>query len=230
MLTASERARGECVQPVRSEYRPRPQIEPTAYGDAYLHKGRLANYMHQALELHEAGARSVLEVGVGGGGMRRVAAALLRADWTTCDVDPRLAPDVVGSVTALPFAAGTFDAAVCCQVLEHVPFELLPAALAELARVAKHRIVLSLPDVSRYYSMDLRLPGRASLHLACRLSRRRGYRARMSSEHYWEIGQAGFPWRRIRRVFAGCNLRILRRYRLPMYLYHHFIVLQPPSS
>jgi SAM-dependent methyltransferase len=40
-----------------------------------------------------------------------------------------------GSVTALPFGDGTFDRALCLDVLEHLTFDEQPRALAELRRV-----------------------------------------------------------------------------------------------
>ena len=51
---------------------------------------------------------------------------------------------VQGDLTdGLPFADGEFDTALCCDVLEHVDDV---AALAELARVARRRIVLTVPQ------------------------------------------------------------------------------------
>lgn len=51
---------------------------------------------------------------------------------------------VQGSVYALPFASGSFDLVLCCEVLEHV--EHPEAALAELARVTRQRVLLSVPN------------------------------------------------------------------------------------
>ena len=51
---------------------------------------------------------------------------------------------VQGSVYDLPFATGSFDLVLCCEVLEHV--EHPEAALAELARVSGHRVLLSVPN------------------------------------------------------------------------------------
>jgi len=50
---------------------------------------------------------------------------------------------VCGSVLALPFARGAFDAVVCLEVLEHL--EDPAAALRELMRVARKAVVLSVP-------------------------------------------------------------------------------------
>jgi ubiquinone/menaquinone biosynthesis C-methylase UbiE len=51
---------------------------------------------------------------------------------------------VQGSVYALPFASGSFDLVLCCEVLEHV--EQPHVALAELARVSGNRVLLSVPN------------------------------------------------------------------------------------
>ena len=49
-----------------------------------------------------------------------------------------------GSVYALPFASNTFDLVMCCEVLEHV--ERPDEALAELARVSRRHVLLSVPN------------------------------------------------------------------------------------
>ena len=51
---------------------------------------------------------------------------------------------IQGSVYALPFAPGSFDLVLCCEVMEHL--EHPRAALAELARVTRGPVVLSVPN------------------------------------------------------------------------------------
>ncbi len=48
-----------------------------------------------------------------------------------------------GSLYELPFADGHFDAVVCSEVLEHLDHP--EKALAELARVARHHVLLTVP-------------------------------------------------------------------------------------
>jgi SAM-dependent methyltransferase len=49
------------------------------------------------------------------------------------DIDLSVRPDLLGSITELPFATGSIDVAICMHVLEHIPNDGL--AIAELARV-----------------------------------------------------------------------------------------------
>jgi SAM-dependent methyltransferase len=59
-----------------------------------------------------------------------------------------------GSVTALPYADATFDRALCLDVLEHLPFDAQPVALAELHRVLKPggELLVSVPNLAHLQS------------------------------------------------------------------------------
>jgi SAM-dependent methyltransferase len=82
---------------------------------------------------------TVLDVATGGG---HVARRLREAGATVVTVDP--APGMQADPTApaedLPFADGSFDA-VACRVAAHHFHDVL-AAVKEMARVAKHRVVI----------------------------------------------------------------------------------------
>jgi SAM-dependent methyltransferase len=96
--------------------------------------------------LRRCGARTVLEVGSGDGGLamfepgRRVVG---------CDVRfhrprPPLVP-VAGAGNALPFRDAAFDAVISLDTLEHVPPAGRAAFIAELARVGRQRLILAVP-------------------------------------------------------------------------------------
>jgi len=95
----------------------------------------------------------ILEVGVGEGEVTSRLAArwpdasicgvdlpddALAASWAGQDFAP-----VFGDIGHLPFGVDTFDLVLAIEVLEHVPYP--DVALAELARVARRDVVLSVP-------------------------------------------------------------------------------------
>jgi SAM-dependent methyltransferase len=82
---------------------------------------------------------SVLDVATGG---RHVARRVrdLRAQVVTVDSAPGMEPDVIAPADHLPFADASFDAVACRIAAHHFPDVL--AALIEMTRVARHRVVI----------------------------------------------------------------------------------------
>ena len=82
---------------------------------------------------------NVLDVATGGGHVaRRLRKA--GAKVVTVDAAPGMEPDVIAPADHLPFADGSFDAVACRIAAHHFPDVL--AAVKEMARVAKHRVVI----------------------------------------------------------------------------------------
>jgi hypothetical protein len=59
---------------------------------------------------------------------------------------------VQGDVTRLPFAENSFDVVCCLEVLEHIDPQRLLVACQEIARVARHEVIIGVP-----YRQDLRI-------------------------------------------------------------------------
>jgi SAM-dependent methyltransferase len=97
------------------------------------------------------GAR-VLDAGCGEGVLVEEYATRLAIEG----IDPNYASDRVrtGSLTALPYADGTFDRALCLDVLEHLTFEEQPLALGELFRVLRPggELLISVPNLAHLQS------------------------------------------------------------------------------
>lgn len=175
---------------------------PTADSDAarytrleYYSPERMAQYFFQIESVREAGAKSVLEIGTGPG----VVAYLLRRaglEVTTCDINPNLGADICGDVRRLPLPDQAVDFALCCQVLEHLPFADFTTAVRELARVTRDRFLISVPYSSHAVYCLHKWP----------FGRKRGWvrhfgwpfnASAMVPGHCWEAGRAGYPVRKI---------------------------------
>jgi SAM-dependent methyltransferase len=82
---------------------------------------------------------TVLDVATGGGHVaRRLREA--GAQVVTVDAAPGMEPDVIAPADHLPFADASFDAVACRIAAHHFPDAL--AAVREMARVARHRVVI----------------------------------------------------------------------------------------
>jgi ubiquinone/menaquinone biosynthesis C-methylase UbiE len=203
---------------------------PTAahYDGTYLSTGRvysLATQLDAALEL---GPRNVLEIGVGTGitahALRRVG-----VDVTTFDVQADLAPDVLGDVRAIPLGDGQFDVSCCCQVLEHLPLNDLPVALSELRRVTRWRLVLSLPDLTRFVGASVTLPVLGARSFGWSLPVREpdaAWKAERleSMGHYWEIGMNGATSKGVARALRSAGFDVVRTFRVPEMRWHRFFI------
>ena len=175
----------------------------------------------------------VFEVGTGDGVLRRCVEPFVRS-YTVLDRNPQLQPEVQGDLLEpQPALAGRFDAAVCTEVLEHLPFEQFPIALARLGEVLRPggRLFLTVPHrkghllvVSpRQRLRTWRFPfGTTSLSEAYnRFVRRRIW---IDPNHCWEIGDGRVARRDVERALAAqgfateafaelpyCDYWILRR-------------------
>jgi SAM-dependent methyltransferase len=121
---------------------------------------RIASRLHAAL----GPARTVLNVGAGTGNYEPAERAVLAVEPAARMIQrrpPGSAPVVQATAAALPFAEGTFDAALAVLTVHHWPDPL--AGLREVRRVTRGRIViLTFDPASRPWLTDY-LPGLAAL-------------------------------------------------------------------
>lgn len=186
----------------------------------YDTKKRWCSYWHQVDETLAVSPDSVLIVGVGSG----LVPAYLRSLGifvTTLDVVDELQPDVVADVRAIPVETAAFDVVVCCQVLEHLAYADVPAALSELGRVARTRVVISLPRRGRYWEVAIRIPPLPRFARGGVLPNRRRYRG--DQEHYWELGPRAVPRRRFKQLLSD-HFDLSRSYHVPEHPYHEFFI------
>ncbi len=166
--------------------------------------------------------KSILEIGIGKGVLRHVV-KFLRPDleYVAIDNNPELNPDLVGSVTDLPFKEKSFDITVCCEVLEHLPFAEFLTALKEIKAVTKHKVILSLPDLRRRFEIALCLAHYGWKSLKFNILNRK---ARKYHEHCWEIGE-GATINDVKNHIKEAGFEIENIYRLHNIGRHTFFVL-----
>lgn len=189
------------------------QVCPEHYRtEQYENKERFANYWHQIHEVSSLMPGRALEIGTGSG----LVAHCLRTreiDLVTLDMDQELKPDVVGSVTGMPFGDSSFDVVLCCEVLEHLPYEDFGPALSEIHRVTRTHAIISLPDATMSYRVFVQVPGHGILKRVLSIPTR-GKEHRFDGEHYWEIGKRSFPLSHVCRDVERCGFSIVTSYRV----------------
>jgi hypothetical protein len=202
-----------------SDLRPTERAVPSDdhYHSDYLGQRaeRLFSYQQQLMYTLQEQANSVLLVGKGDGLVEQILERY-GVNVTTVDVEPSLEPDVVGSVDSIPCPDGDFDLSLCCQVLEHLPFERFGVALRELERVTRRCLVLSLPDVRRFVSLRARVASRSvDVQFSVPRLRPRAIPVERytSLGHYWEIGFAGTGFTKVRTAIeaSGWSIKQSRR-------------------
>lgn len=131
------------------------------FEDKYASKNPIARALvsgfldavNELFVLAHPGGKQVLEVGCGEGELANhlvtnapAPARYVATDLSLDRLSPRLDPRIEtaqASIFDLPYATDSFDVVVCCEVLEHVDDP--SAALAEVARVARGKVLLSTP-------------------------------------------------------------------------------------
>ncbi len=210
------------------------QVKKEHYYKGYDSIDRFISYFYQVDLVKSLEVNSLLEIGVG----NKTVTNYLREygyTLTTCDIDPELATDYVADVRSLPFADNCFDAVMAYEVLEHIPWEEVPAALKELHRVSKRYVLLSIPyscaafELTVYFPLIKRLLNKPFVDL---IFLRLPYffrEMKFDGEHYWEMGKKGFSLSAVRNLFRK-RFTIHKEVRPTLKPIHYFFVLEKTSE
>ena len=193
----------------------------------YITPPRLASYWHQVREVSSFAPSTALCIGPGNSFVTRWLEDLDIRVFSVEYIDSRVA-DVRGDVRRLPFRTASADVVLCPQVLEHVPWADVPAAVTELGRIARLGLVVTLPRSRRRLAAQVNLPmlGPRRLAVELRGSERRGIIS--PEEHHWEIDQPPQPLAAVERLLQSTGFRLVRSYRVWELDYHHVFVLEAP--
>lgn len=202
------------------------QVDHTTYNDLnYNDKGRFTSYWWQIDSVLKYNPQNVLEIGTGSGLVKY----MLQKNGvpvTTIDIDPNLKPDIVCSVLSIPAQNAAYDVALCCQVLEHLPYENFVPALAEIHRVTKRNLVLSLPDLNRAYRFNVQLPLFGEIKFLYTIPRIRGLKWSFDGEHYWNISCRHYPLNRIMSDIPKSGFSVEKTFCVFEMPWHRFFLLK----
>jgi hypothetical protein len=128
------------------------EVDLTAYRRSALEQARIGDL----LKLVPDSMRNALDVGARDGYISRALTERCQS-VTALDLEqPRIAHKqircVQGDVAKLAFKDREFDLVLCAEVLEHLPDEVLRAAVSELQRVTNRYLIIGVP-----FEQDTRL-------------------------------------------------------------------------
>ena len=196
--------------------------------EEYVDNDLWSSYFTQIKEVLATQSYSILEIGVGSGLPGFILKNYLGQNYESLDINPDLKPDYVGSVLALPFEDKKYDTVCCFEVLEHLPFEDFEKALAEIFRVAKKNVIISLPNASPVLKFQITRKIKFKLINLQFLFRPRKHK--FNAIHYWEIDKIGFCAKKIIKLIkmnAEKNgFWLERQFRLWENPYHHFFIIR----
>jgi len=205
------------------------QVPRDHYFDEYDDLPRFVSYYHQIDLIKRLQPSAMLEIGVGNGTVARY----LRDRGLrlfTCDIDPALRPDVAADIARLPYRDAAFPLVAVFEVLEHLPWSRVEPAVAEIHRVTRRYVLISIPHSSVSLDLTLRIPilerwiRRAyfggSIHIPLSFLPKR-----FQGEHHWEMGRRNHPARTVRRLLEH-YFTIEHERRPTLQSYHHFFVLR----
>lgn len=207
------------------EYSALPQVNKNHYNfTKYSHFDTWMNFWYQIFYVLNLKSKTVLEIGPGN---KTVTDALKKnnIEVTTVDIDSSLNPDVVASVTKLPFATESFDLVLCSEVLEHLPYDLFQKSLREIKRVCRRDVVLCLPHAGIVFNFNFKFPLIKPKNIFFKIPFF-WKEHKFNGQHYWEIGKKNYSISKIRKGIALVGFNIIKtkiNYNDPA---HYFFILK----
>jgi hypothetical protein len=190
--------------------------------ETYTDLRRWVSYWNQIREVLNLNPKSVLIIGSGDG----VVSDYLKKHVDTVhtfDVASDLKPDIQGSVLDIDtHLSQKYDVILCCQVLEHLPYENFEKVLAKIQKFSTH-LILSLPySHTNILEIFFRLPRSISFYFNLVLPK--FYKTwEFDGEHYWEIGAKSCSKKLIQNSISRYFV-IRSKYHVEFNRYHIFYI------
>jgi hypothetical protein len=193
------------------------------FSEHYFSLIQLITFAQKIHDIHQLTPKNIIEISIDNGFTSSFLKSS-RHDSTTCDIDAHLNPDIVSPVQKLPeiLSDKRFGLAVCCEVLEHIPFSEFESATEPLAKISS-RLYLTLPNYSKFFGFNglFDVPRfRRLFNFGIFLPIPR----KSTPEHFWELGSTPETsvkeiLKVIKRHFPSITHRTYRLNR-----YHHVFI------
>lgn len=193
------------------------------FSERYLNETRflgLHAQLHACIGVENA--KTILEIGVG----PSLLEAILRHfnyEVVTFDFASDLKPTIVGRLPRLPFKNDSFDLVCAFEVLEHIPFTMLEDCFRLMRRIAKNKVIISVPSQAELDAGKLGVTftiGRKDIEVDFWRRKRRGLTN--PTEHYWELECNGVTAALIIKMAQAQGLVHIHDYLVLPY-FHFFI-------
>jgi hypothetical protein len=163
------------------------QVDTSHYDfQIYTDLPRWTSYWHQIAETLALMPKTVLIIGVEDNIVEKILTAQ-GVQVYTYDFDKDLHHDFEGDMAEIDavLCDKQFDVILCCQVLEHLPYDCFEDVLQQLARHADN-VIISLPYSAIKYKVELKLPiiktVKVNIYIHNSLNKHK-----FNGVHYWEI-------------------------------------------
>ena len=189
---------------------------------------RIESLTEQLRQICFSGYTNILEIGIVNGFLKYCLDFFQDINLTTADIAKDLHPDHVCSVLNMPFQDKQFDLIICCEVLEHLHFMDFLPALKEIRRIARHKVIISLPDMTRHLGLIINFARFRGLSLNWNQLRKRYSRKeyKFNGEHYWEIGYKNSLPKDVIAKIKTAGYKIENQFRLCKNPWHRFFILE----
>ncbi len=201
------------------------------YFEDYDDRRMWMSYWHQINEVFKTGGESVLVVGVGNKTVPNYLKTISNysphknLEVTTADIDENLDPDHVCDIVELSeyFGKEDYDAILCAEVLEHLPFKKFENSLQELYEVTREWVIISLPYASQNFRLSLEFPSGNRKDFTLKIPENDEHE--YDGWHQWEVGKKGYSKEKVINRITK-KFEIARSFIPPENLYHLFFVLR----
>lgn len=194
----------------------------------YLTKQRWNSYYHQIEEILLNNSKNILIIGAGD----KIVPDILRqhiSEVKIFDIAEDLNPDYIGNILNLSNIVNKkYDSILCCQVLEHLPFDKFEICIKELEKITKDQCIISLPQRNIEISFSIKLPRmkRKTIEILIpRFYKNFTFEKDGNGEHYWEINAKNYSVNKVRKILKK-HFDLKKEYTVNENHYHRFFVLK----